>query len=89
MLTSPRLPGPTEFAFPGSGSNQIMPLLSRMPVPGTTTREPHSDTAVFVSDTMLRCLSMTDRCVVHSSVRRGVRPGAGLPRRISAATSRA
>ena len=46
MLTSARLPGPIEFGLPGSGSNQIMPLLSRIPVPLTTTREPKSDTAV-------------------------------------------
>ena len=33
----PRLPGATEFALPGSGSNQIMPFDRRRPVPGTTT----------------------------------------------------
>src|SRR2546423_14033786 len=88
MLTIPRFPGATEFAFPGSGSNQIIPLLSRIPVPGTTTRDPNKETAVLVSDTMFRSLSTTEICVVQSSGRplpaaaagrgpAGARPAAG------------
>ena len=46
MLTSARLPGAIEFRRPGRGSNHIMPLFIKIPVPGTTTCEPNSDTAV-------------------------------------------
>src|SRR5213596_2663910 len=82
MLTSPRLPPAMEFALPGSGSNQIIPLLSRMPVPFTTTRDPQSETAVLVSETMLRCRSMAPTWVVQSSVRPAgaAAPGADLVR---------
>ena len=40
-----------------------------MPVPGTTMRDPQSDTAVFVSETMFRLRSTAHRCVVQSAAR--------------------
>ena len=66
MFTTGRLPAATELARPGSGSNQSMPFWSRMPVPGTTMREPKSETAVLVSETMLRWRSTAQMWVVQS-----------------------
>ncbi len=77
MFTSGRLPGATEFRRPGSGSNQIMPFWRRMPVPGTTMREPNSETAVLVNETMLRWRSIAQTWVVQSAVARA----AATPRR--------
>src|SRR3546814_338072 len=43
-----RLPGPSELAFPGSGSNHMTPLFSSRPVDGDTTRDPKDDSRVWV-----------------------------------------
>src|SRR5207249_2528713 len=57
-------PGMIEFWLPGRGSNQVAPLLSSTPVPGTTTPQPKMAPRVDVSDTIFRSWSITVTCVV-------------------------
>src|SRR3546814_21174330 len=38
-----RLPGPSELAFPGSGSNHMTPLFSSRPVDGDNQRPPKDE----------------------------------------------
>src|ERR1700730_18192564 len=64
---SVRLRGLIEFTRPGSGSNQVMPLFSRMPVPLATTADPNNSPSVDVHATMLRSASTTFTCVVQPS----------------------
>ncbi len=51
-----------------------------MPVPGTTMREPKSETAVLVSDTMLRWRSTAQMWVVQSAASAGRRRAGLAPR---------
>ena len=67
ILVSGRLPGAMEFACPGRGSNQIMPLFISTPVPGNTTRLPMEDINVVVIATIVPSVSHTVRCVVQVS----------------------
>ena len=64
-LPRQRLPGPSEFGLPGSGSNHMMPLLSSRPVDGDTTREPKIDSSVCVTEHMLPWRSTMLKCVVQ------------------------
>ena len=59
-----RLPGSTESAWPGCGSNRAIVLLSSMPVPGAIAREPNRLLMVWVAATTLPSASATVRCVV-------------------------
>src|SRR3546814_13003861 len=59
-----RLPGPSELAFPGSGSNHMTPLFSSRPVDGDTTRDPKDDSRVWVTAIMLPSPSTTEKWVV-------------------------
>src|SRR5215471_9035382 len=53
-----------ELTPPGTGSNQLMALFMRMPVPGRTMRAPNSDNNVCVSVTTLPLRSTIAMCVV-------------------------
>jgi hypothetical protein len=48
----------------------MMPLFIRMPVAGSTTLEPNTESSVCVSATMLPWRSTTLRCVVLEGSRR-------------------
>src|SRR3546814_20509085 len=61
-----RLPGPSELAFPGSGSNHMTPLFSSRPVDGDTTRDPKDDSRVWVTAIMLPSPSTTEKWVVEA-----------------------
>ena len=65
--TNVRLRGWMELTRPGSGSNQVMPLFSKMPVVFATTPEPNNSPRVDVNDTMFRWASTTLMWVVHPS----------------------
>ena len=64
MLLVTRLPGSTDSAFPGCGSNICWVLFSSIPVPGTVTFEPHSSLIVWVAATTFPSASATVTCVV-------------------------
>ena len=79
------LPGPGQFGESGRGLKDIMLLLSRIPVPGTITREPNREPSVWSWETMLRSLSTTCRWVVCwakaglSIAPGGTAPGGAVP----------
>src|SRR5262249_36307982 len=65
MLLSGRAPGRIELGRPGTGSNHIMPLLSRMPVAGDSTNEPKRDSRVWVHAATLPSRSTTEKWLVQ------------------------
>ena len=67
MLWRPRRPGAMEIAVPGSGLNHCIALLSRTPVPGTTTALPKLSASVAVRLTTVRSRSTAIRWVVDSA----------------------
>ena len=67
MLVSGRLPGASEFGWPGRGSNHMTPLLSSTPEPGRTTLLPMLESRVVVIATIVPSASQTVRWVVQLS----------------------
>jgi hypothetical protein len=65
MFESGRLAGASEFGRPGRGSNHITPLFIRMPVRGSRTLLPNSESSVWVRATRLPCRSTTLRWEVQ------------------------
>src|SRR3546814_15616624 len=61
-----RLPGPSELAFPGSGSKHMTQLFSSRPVDGDTTRDPQDDSTVWVTAIMLPSPSTPEKGVVEA-----------------------
>ncbi len=59
MLASGLAPAAMLFGCPGRGSNHIMPLFMMIPACGSATRAPKRESSVFVSETMVPCLSTT------------------------------
>ena len=61
------MPGAMEFGPPGRGSNHMMPLFSRIPVPGSITLAPKGERRVWVSATTVPSRSATPRWLVQDA----------------------
>ena len=57
-----------EFGRPGRGSNHITPLFMSTPVAGNMTREPKSESRVWVRATRLPSRSTTLKWVVQAGM---------------------